>query len=48
MGRPIAWSKSQPADFVYFNHSQHVLSGVGMPAVPRLVERMDRIEQSAP
>src|SRR5437899_6286658 len=29
MGRPIAWVKVHNLpDFVYFNHSQHVLSGV--------------------
>ena len=34
--RPIAWVKVHNLpDFVYFNHSQHVLSGRRVPAVPR-------------
>jgi hypothetical protein len=49
MRRPIAWIKvhSLP-EFVYFNHSQHVLSGVECQRCHGPVERMDRVEQTAP
>jgi len=47
--RPIAWVKVHNLpDFVYFNHSQHVLSEVACQQCHRPVERMDRVEQAAP
>src|SRR6266567_1505691 len=49
MDRPIAWIKVHNLpDFVYFNHSQHVLSGVACQKCHGVVERMDRLEQAAP
>jgi hypothetical protein len=49
MGRPIAWVKVHNLpDFVYFNHSQHVLSGVQCERCHGSVDRMDRIEQASP
>src|SRR5260221_12826939 len=48
MDRPIAWVKVHNLpDFVYFNHSQHVLSGVACQRCHGPVETMDRIEQWA-
>ena len=47
--RPIAWVKVHNLpDFVYFNHSDHVLSGVACQQCHGAVERMDRVEQAAP
>jgi Cytochrome c3/Class III cytochrome C family len=47
--RPIAWLKVHNLpDFVYFNHSAHVLSGVACQQCHGPVERMDRVEQAAP
>jgi hypothetical protein len=47
--RPIRWVKVHNLpDFVYFNHSQHVLSGVACQRCHGPVETMDRIEQFAP
>jgi len=47
--RPIAWTKVHNLpDFVYFNHSQHVVSGVACQRCHGAVEQMDRIEQAAP
>ena len=48
-GRAIAWTKvhSLP-DFVYFNHSQHVLSGVECRTCHGAVETMERVRQDAP
>lgn len=47
--RPIKWIKVHNLpDFVYFNHSQHVLSGVACQNCHGPVEKMDRIEQVAP
>ena len=47
--RPIRWVKVHNLpDFVYFNHSQHVLSGVACQRCHGPVERMDSIEQFAP
>jgi hypothetical protein len=49
MGRPIAWVKVHNLpDYVYFNHSQHVLSGVACERCHGAVEKMDRIEQASP
>jgi hypothetical protein len=47
--RPIRWVKVHNLpDFVYFNHSQHVLSGVACQSCHGPVETMDRIEQVSP
>ena len=47
--RPISWLKVHNLpDFVYFNHSQHVLSGVACQRCHGAVEKMDRIEQVSP
>ena len=48
-GRAIAWTKvhSLP-DFVYFNHSQHVLGRVACQACHGPVESMERVRQEAP
>jgi Cytochrome c7 and related cytochrome c len=49
MSRPVAWVKVHNLpDFVYFNHSQHVLSGVDCRRCHGPVETMDRIQQTAP
>jgi hypothetical protein len=47
--RPIRWVKVHNLpDFVYFNHSQHVVSGVRCQSCHGPVETMDRIEQVSP
>ena len=47
--RPIRWVKVHNLpDFVYFNHSQHITSGVACQRCHGPVETMDRIEQVAP
>jgi hypothetical protein len=47
--RPLKWIKVHNLpDFVYFNHSQHVLSGVECQRCHGPVERMDRVRQVAP
>ena len=47
--RPIVWTKVHNLpDFVYFNHSQHVVSGVACQRCHGAVEQMDRVEQAAP
>jgi hypothetical protein len=47
--RPIHWVKVHNLpDFVYFNHSQHVLSGVICQRCHGPVERMERVQQTAP
>ncbi|HWZ42869.1 MAG TPA: cytochrome c3 family protein [Candidatus Saccharimonadales bacterium] len=47
--RPITWVKVHNLpDFVYFNHSQHVLSGVACQRCHGPVEHMEKIEQFAP
>ena len=47
--RPIAWVKVHNLpDFVYFNHSQHVLSGVACQRCHGPVESMDRMKQFSP
>jgi hypothetical protein len=47
--RPIRWIKVHNLpDFVYFNHSQHVLSGVLCQRCHGPVEQMDRIKQVSP
>ena len=49
LGRPIAWVKVHNLpDFVYFNHSQHVLSNVACQSCHGPVEQMDRVEQVSP
>jgi Cytochrome c7 and related cytochrome c len=47
--RPIRWVKIHNLpDFVYFNHSQHVLSGVACQQCHGPIEKMDKVEQYAP
>jgi hypothetical protein len=47
--RPIRWVKvDNLPDFVYFNHSQHVVSGVACRRCHGPVETMDRVQQFAP
>jgi hypothetical protein len=47
--RPIRWVKIHNLpDFVYFNHSQHVLSGVKCQSCHGPIEQMERVEQFAP
>lgn len=47
--RPIRWVKVHNLpDFVYFNHSQHVQSGVACQSCHGAVEKMERIEQVSP
>ena len=49
LARPIAWTKVHNLpDFVYFNHSRHVLSSVACQLCHGPVESMDRVEQTAP
>jgi hypothetical protein len=48
-GRPIQWVKVHNLpDFVYFNHSQHVLSSVSCQECHGPVESMARVRQDAP
>lgn len=47
--RPIEWVKVHNLpDYVYFNHSQHVLSSVACQACHGPVETMTRVQQAAP
>ena len=47
--RPIVWVKVHNLpDFVYFNHSQHVLSGVACQRCHGPVETMNRVKQVSP
>lgn len=47
--RPIAWIKVHNLpDFVYFNHSEHLVAGIECSACHGHVERMTRVEQQAP
>jgi hypothetical protein len=47
--RPISWVKVHNLpDFVYFNHSQHVVSGVACQKCHGPVEQMDRVRQDQP
>ena len=47
--RAIAWVKVHNLpDFAYFNHSQHVISGVACQTCHGPVERMDRVRQVSP
>jgi len=49
LGRPISWVKVHNLpDFVYFNHSQHVVSGVACQLCHGPIEQMERVEQAAP
>jgi hypothetical protein len=49
LGRPVAWVKVHNLpDFVMFNHSQHVLSGVACARCHGAVEQMDRVQQVSP
>jgi hypothetical protein len=48
LGRPIAWIKVHNLpDFVSFDHSRHLLSGVACKSCHGAVEKMDRVEQEA-
>lgn len=48
-GRPIAWVQvHRLPDFVRFDHSRHVLSGVACGRCHGPVERMERVRQEAP
>ena len=47
--RPISWVKVHNLpDFVYFNHSQHVQSGVECQRCHGPIEQMDRVKQFSP
>jgi uncharacterized paraquat-inducible protein A len=47
--QPVAWVKVHNLpDFVYFNHSQHIQSGVACQNCHGAVEKMDRVEQATP
>ncbi|HLJ87677.1 MAG TPA: cytochrome c3 family protein [Candidatus Angelobacter sp.] len=47
--RPIRWVKIHNLpDFVYFNHSQHVVSDVKCQTCHGPIETMDRVAQHAP
>ena len=47
--RSVSWVKVHNLpDFVYFNHSQHVVSGVACQRCHGPVEQMDRVEQVSP
>src|SRR5215475_2262516 len=47
--RPLRWVKVHNLpDFVYFNHSQHVLSGVACQRCHGPVEQMERVRQFSP
>jgi hypothetical protein len=47
--RPIVWVKVHNLpDFVYFNHSQHVLSGVTCQSCHGPIESMERVTQALP
>lgn len=47
--RPISWVKVHNLpDFVYFNHSQHVLSGVECQRCHGPIEQMERVRQFSP
>ena len=49
MNRPVRWVKVHNLpDFVYFNHSRHILSGVTCQTCHGPVEQMDRLSQVAP
>ena len=48
-GRTIAWTRVHALpDFVYFNHSQHLLGGVECRTCHGPVESMERVRQDAP
>jgi hypothetical protein len=48
-GRPIRWIKVHNLpDFVYFNHSQHVVSGVACQQCHGPIEKTDRVQQVSP
>jgi hypothetical protein len=47
--RPISWVKVHNLpDYVYFNHSQHVVSGVACQRCHGPVEQVDRVAQVSP
>lgn len=48
-GQPIEWTRIHNLpDFVYFNHSRHVISGVECRTCHGPVETMVRVEQKSP
>ena len=48
-GAPIAWTRVHALpDFVYFNHSQHVIGNVACRECHGAVETMERVRQEAP
>jgi hypothetical protein len=47
--RAVSWVKIHNLpDFVYFNHSQHVVSGVACQKCHGPIEQMDRVRQFSP
>jgi hypothetical protein len=49
LDRPIAWVKVHNLpDYVYFNHSQHVLNGVACERCHGAVEAMNTVEHARP
>ena len=47
--KPITWVKIHNLpDFVYFNHSQHILNKVACQSCHGPVEQMDRVKQESP
>jgi hypothetical protein len=47
--RAVSWVKVHNLpDFVYFNHSQHVVRGIACSACHGPIERMERVRQVAP
>jgi len=47
--KPITWVKIHNLpDFVYFNHSQHILNKVACQSCHGPVEQMDRVQQASP
>jgi hypothetical protein len=45
----VAWTKVHNLpDFVYFNHSRHVLNGVACQSCHGAIETMSRVEQAMP
>ncbi len=48
-GAPLAWARVYSlADFVYFDHSAHVLNGVGCESCHGRLDRQARVTQVAP
>ncbi len=48
-GNPVTWTRVHHApDFVYFNHSIHVNSGVGCESCHGRIDQMERVFQAKP